>query len=52
MHTIKKLEDWIKNPPDHVEVETAIELARQLLQEKQLNSELLREMNEGVSLLS
>ena len=52
MYTIKALKNWIDNPPDHVEVETAIELARQLLQEKQLNSELLKELNDSVELLS
>lgn len=52
MYTIKTLKEWIENPPDHVEVETALELARQLLQEKQLNAELLKELNDASCLLS
>jgi hypothetical protein len=52
MYTIKELENFIAEPREHIEVETAVELARQLLQEKQLNAELLKEMNDAVSLLS
>lgn len=52
MYTIKELENFINTPRLHVEPETAIELARQLLQQKQLNPELLKEMNEAVSSLS
>jgi hypothetical protein len=52
MYTILKLKEWIANPPDHVEVETAIELASQLLQQKNLNAALLKELCDSVELLS
>lgn len=52
MYTQTELKAFIANPPDQVDVEFAVELAKQLLQEKQLNAELTKECNEAVSLLS
>lgn len=52
MYTHAELKAFIANPPDHIEVDFAVEMAKQLLQEKQLNTELLNECNEAVMLIS
>ncbi|CAB4132012.1 hypothetical protein UFOVP136_9 [uncultured Caudovirales phage] len=52
MYTQKELVNFIASTHDSVDGDMARELARELLQEKRLNSELLKEMNEAVSLLS
>lgn len=40
MYTQKELDNFINEPREHVEVETAVELAKQLLQEKRVNKDL------------
>jgi len=52
MYTSKELERFITEPKEYVDVETALELARQLLQQKQLNAALLKELCDSVELLS
>jgi hypothetical protein len=39
MYSKTELENFISSPPGHVEVDFAVELARQLLQEKQVSHE-------------
>jgi hypothetical protein len=41
MYTQAELKAFIANPPDQIDVEFVVEMAKQLLQEKQLNSEIM-----------
>lgn len=45
MYTQDELKRFINNPPTHVEVDTAVDLAKQLLQEKQVTQDLQRILN-------
>jgi hypothetical protein len=40
MYTSKELENFITEPREYIDVEIAVELAKQLLQEKKVNKEL------------
>jgi len=45
MYTQDELKRFISNPPTHVEVETAVEMAKQLLQEKRVSQDLQSVLN-------
>jgi hypothetical protein len=45
MYTQDELKTFIANPPDHIDVDFVVEMAKQLLQEKQVTQDLQRVLN-------